>query len=220
MTYNYPAYDPQSSPTTFYDAYDCVAEGTTHAIEMAIGNRQRFSPRALAKMSGTTPQGNSFEKVVDTINAQGMIPYELWPDLDVFDETTYYAEITQSVLNQAVRTNVKILPYNLTKFPTVLMLQISPIVTHFVVTKDNFTYFDSYLPAVKNINYPVIGRWGIEVTMSNVLLVNNKGEYGFFVPATNDATLIDKSLNYDYPLPVVPGTQQVDWPNVKADITV
>lgn len=59
-----------------------------------------------------------------------------------------------------------------------------------------------------------------EPKMSNVKLVNNKGEWGFLVPATTEDALIDKALNFGYPLATKEDGKKVDWGNIKADIVI
>jgi hypothetical protein len=56
--------------------------------------------------------------------------------------------------------------------------------------------------------------------MSNVKLVKNGNEYAFYVPATGEAALIDKALNFGYPLPTKNDGKEVDWPNVRPDYTL
>ncbi len=56
--------------------------------------------------------------------------------------------------------------------------------------------------------------------MSNVKLVKNGSEYGFFLPATNEQAMIDKANNFGYALPTINNGSQVDWANVKPDITL
>lgn len=82
--------------------------------------------------------------------------------------------------------------------------------------------WDSYNPNLKSLTHPIKWAYIIKLVpknMSNVKLVKNGGEYGFYLPATNEQSMIDKANNFGYPLPVVNGTA-VDWPNVKPDITI
>jgi hypothetical protein len=63
------------------------------------------------------------------------------------------------------------------------------------------------------------------ILMTNVKLVqitkpDGTKELGYYLPATSEATLIDKALNFDYPLPTINNGANVDWPNVKPDISV
>lgn len=57
-------------------------------------------------------------------------------------------------------------------------------------------------------------------TMTNVKLVKNGSEYAFYIPATQESTLIDKALNFGYPLPTKNDGQSVDWDNLKPDIVI
>jgi len=56
--------------------------------------------------------------------------------------------------------------------------------------------------------------WAINLiknkTMSNVKLVKNGNEYGFFVPASNEVSLIDKGMNFGMDIPTA-GENKVDW---------
>ncbi len=56
--------------------------------------------------------------------------------------------------------------------------------------------------------------------MSNVKLVKNGSEYGFFLPATNEQAMIDKANNFGYALPTINNGGNVDWQNVKPDIII
>jgi len=56
--------------------------------------------------------------------------------------------------------------------------------------------------------------------MSNVLLVQKGKEYGFYLPATNDQSLIDKALNFGVPVPTTDNGAKIDWANLKPDIVI
>ena len=56
--------------------------------------------------------------------------------------------------------------------------------------------------------------------MSNAKLVKKGSEYGFYLPKTNEQTLIDTALNLGYPLPTLNDGTVVDWANVKPDIEI
>ncbi|MFP5260999.1 MAG: hypothetical protein ACLGJB_03735 [Blastocatellia bacterium] len=63
-----------------------------------------FSDRFIAKMSGTTQQGNSMQKVADTIRNCGLVPENVWPapfrqQNPPFTWSEYYKEIPQEVKN-------------------------------------------------------------------------------------------------------------------------
>lgn len=56
-----------------------------------------FSDRFTAKMSGTTPQGNSVQKVWDSIKHDGLVPESMWPSGGTKKWTEYYQEIPQEI---------------------------------------------------------------------------------------------------------------------------
>lgn len=59
-----------------------------------------LSDRFLAKMSGTTYQGNSLTKVADTIRHYGIVPEKVWPWSDnITTWNQYYAAVPQSVID-------------------------------------------------------------------------------------------------------------------------
>ena len=60
-------------------------------------NKLNISDRAIAKMSGTTAQGNSLIKVWDTVNNEGVLPETDWPFLDTMSFDEYYSEIPQNL---------------------------------------------------------------------------------------------------------------------------
>ena len=67
----------------------------------SITRKKEISPRALGKMSGTTRQGNSQNKVAETARLQGLIPKSDWDIKDGMTWDEYYAEIPQSLLDKA-----------------------------------------------------------------------------------------------------------------------
>lgn len=160
-----PEYDNQHSTAGSADAFDCVSEAITHAIEMMMAKRgikMRYSPRALAKLSNTTPQGNSVAAVVGAVQKYGMIPYQAWPDLEEFTWDEYYAEIPQGVIDmgKSFPYNVYLTTPNFENDPVLLEIISAiiitptgprPSMTHFVVQFNDTQYFDSYMPDIKNI---------------------------------------------------------------------
>lgn len=56
------------------------------------------------------------------------------------------------------------------------------------------------------------------IIMSNVMLYKRGNEYGFVLPTTKEDALIDKALNFGYPLPTTDNGTKVDWANVKPEI--
>jgi len=58
-----------------------------------------FSDRYIAKLSGTTPQGNSYTGVGDAIRKYGLVPENFWKFNDAFDWNQYYSDILPSVIS-------------------------------------------------------------------------------------------------------------------------
>src|SRR3990167_6387689 len=75
------------------DSINCVAFATTEQIEAyerkAFGERNNYSDRFVALISGTTPQGNDPAKVYNAIREFGLVPEEMcpWsPDIQSIEE--------------------------------------------------------------------------------------------------------------------------------------
>lgn len=56
-----------------------------------------FSDRFTAKLSGTTPLGNTLQNVWDSIRKDGLVPESLWPSAGHESWTSFYSEIPQEV---------------------------------------------------------------------------------------------------------------------------
>lgn len=102
---------PENQSTHLVDTMACVTFSCLNVIEtqykFLTGKDINFSDRFIAKLSGTTHQGNSVQNVLDTINEYGLVLEEDWPtDLD-FNWDQYYAPIPQEVLNKA-RKDLKV----------------------------------------------------------------------------------------------------------------
>src|SRR5690242_6166491 len=81
------------------DSMACVTFSCLNVIETQYkfftGKDINFSDRFIAKLSGTTPQGNSVQRVLDTINQYGLVLEEEWPTYPDFVWDDYYAPIPQ-----------------------------------------------------------------------------------------------------------------------------
>lgn len=58
------------------------------------------------------------------------------------------------------------------------------------------------------------------LSMTNVKIIKNGSEYAFYVPATNEASMIDKALNYGLQIPTKEGGTKIDWEHFSPDITL
>ncbi len=66
-----------------------------------VNGNFNFSERALAKMSGTTPAGNTFQAVADCARNQGLLPYRDWVYTQDMTFDQFYAPIPQALLDKA-----------------------------------------------------------------------------------------------------------------------
>lgn len=62
-------------------------------------NRVTFSDRYIAKLSGTTHDGNSLKSPIDTIRTKGLVPKSLLPKTDTMTWDEYYQDIPQNLLD-------------------------------------------------------------------------------------------------------------------------
>lgn len=103
-----PTFEPQSeaTPTGEFDAMACVSFSALNCLETLFNRKYSFdknySDRFLAKMSGTTPNGNDFSTVADTIQSAGDVPETEWPYPPDASWQTYYADIPENVKTDAL----------------------------------------------------------------------------------------------------------------------
>lgn len=198
--------------TPYADADNCTEQALCHAIWMMTGFRA--SPRALAWMVDVTPAGSEVSKAVDVANKRGLIPYDLWPTPDNFTWDSYYEDIPQSVLDQAVPVKIELIPTDVTQSPLLVELEFNPNASfpgpyHLVAQFSPTQYFDSErwnndTSTVRDLNFlgtKVIWSSSIKLTlknMSNTKFIHKKGsqEYAFIVPAMSEESMKDKALNY------------------------
>lgn len=233
--------DVQNSRSADFEA--CVSYSAVHIAEMLIkknlGQFWEFSERYLAKMADTQPWGNSLDNVVNAIKDHGLATTDVWPELtystnyEDIDWATYYADIPLPVQKKAYPFIIKSfrkltageVPAALNAAPLWTMVKTGSGQSHAVAQISDTQFFDSYQITVKNFSdgYQIQSQYQLILTptlMTNSKLVSNKGEFGFYIPAKDEQALIDKSLNLGYPLPLANNGQSIDWPNVKADITI
>jgi len=80
------------------DTMACVSFSLLNCIEtqeyFLTGKQVNYSDRWLAKISGTTKQGNYLVSVAEAVNQYGLVREESWlpPDLDNYTWEQYYAE--------------------------------------------------------------------------------------------------------------------------------
>jgi hypothetical protein len=93
-----------------FETMACVTYSALNSIETQLkflqGWTPNFSDRYIAKMSGTTPQGNHLWKVADTIRLEGLVLESEWPTPPSFSWDTYYAEVPETVKAKAVKYDI------------------------------------------------------------------------------------------------------------------
>lgn len=89
-----------------FDSMACVSYSLLDCLEVQLRQQaaeRNNSDRFLAKMSGTTPQGNSLSRVADTFRISGDVIEDRWPASDDFDWSAYYSAIPQDVIDKAAK---------------------------------------------------------------------------------------------------------------------
>lgn len=184
------------------DNMDCVAEATNNVGEIQIkqqtGQEVNFSDRFLAKMSGTTTQGNWVYIVLDTWRKIGCVLEEEWPRPPSPNYTwnDYYASIPQFIVDRApsqsihkydlqyevVGNTADAIRYHLKHAPLMVTLP-GHEVAGVVLSADNktLTYLDSYDPFIKTrpiSDIDWIYKAVLTVKQTNHMqLVNDNGTY-------------------------------------------
>lgn len=150
------------------DVMACVTFSCESSLEIQekqqTGVEPNWSDRFIAKLSGTTPQGNYLDKVADTVRKIGLVKEEEWPTPPNFSWNSYYAEIPQEVINKAVIREImygEVVPgeselrHHLKQCPIQIVIPV-PHPNHAVVAVaiegSTVYYFDSYSPFLKTIN--------------------------------------------------------------------
>lgn len=155
-----------------FDTMGCVSFSANSLCEIQImhqTNQQvNFSDRFLAKMSGTTPEGNYLYLVGDTLRNIGGVLEEEWPKPPETTATwaSYYSEIPQFVIDRAkkqFRDKYKIetewvgntadaIRYHLKHAPLQFVIPGHAIAGIMLAADNNkVSYLDSYDPYIKTI---------------------------------------------------------------------
>lgn len=166
-----PPGEPQYS--TVADSMGCVSFSNNNVAEISLkqqGIDVNFSDRFLAKMSNTTPTGNSFGIVEDACRHFGRIQENEWPVPQSFNWDTFYTDIPQEVKNKAVfyqenyefiSADVATLQYHLKQSPLQIAIPL-PHPNHAVVLVyiDGTTayYFDSYPGSTNYLKTMDVGK--------------------------------------------------------------
>lgn len=185
------------------DTMACVSFSMNNALEIQhkflTGSEINFSDRFLAKISGTTPQGNYLYKVADAVRKTGLVTEDIWPAPDHYTWATYYADIPQDVMDQAKKIDMNYEWLTPSKDELVKALKQAPVQivipepypNHAVVLVhiegDTAFYFDTYAPYVKSIAISKINSALKPVlnSMNQVKIAVIHGEAGIFLAASD-----------------------------------
>lgn len=155
------------------DSQSCVSFSACNSLEIQhkfiTGTEANFSDRWIAKMSGTTRQGNSLGVVADTIRHYGMVKEESYPTPPSYTFDEYHAPITSGLLKVLQEEGQEFLSkWNIqfeyvaaTKDEMMKHIKQSPLqiiipghaVVEFLCEEDISNYFDTYNPFQKQTPY-------------------------------------------------------------------
>jgi hypothetical protein len=155
------------------DSMACVSFSLSNSLEIQArkltGQSYNWSDRFLAKMSGTTQQGNYLYKVADAVRTFGLVNEATWPVPGNFDWNSFYSSIPQTVIEKGKREFPFSIAYEfITPDKATLLhhLQHAPIqitipgaapqhaVCLVAIVGDVYYYYDSYGPFLKSMSTP------------------------------------------------------------------
>lgn len=230
-----PTLEKQKDPI---ETFACVTFSHNNALETQykfFGIDVNFSDRFLAKMSGTTQNGNWCDRVADTARTIGLVLESEWPNnpkAQSWDE--YYKEIPQEIKNKAVKqpiqyesisTDIATLKYHLKQSPIQITIPgVHPYHAVCLVHIDNKNmayYLDHYNMQIGERDATDIATalkivLNKSTTMTNSLIVKNGSEFGIYDPATSEDGLVTLMRNRGIPVPLT-ADGKLDWSKVKVD---
>jgi hypothetical protein len=202
------------------DVMACVTFSDMNSLEtqniQQTGKELNFSDRFIAKLSGTTHDGNYLDKVADTVRNLGVVMESDYAAPANFTWDSYYSEVPQDVLKKALKVNMAyefctgtadVLSYHLKQAPIqIVITKASPnhAVLLLAIKGSTAYYFDSYYPYIKSIDVSNVYNSALKIVLKGIQPMSNTefvhkvgtGEFGFYVPATSEESVKDKALNY------------------------
>ena len=186
-----PHAEDQFSHVVPRDSDACVSYSTVHVIEsfikQTLGLDIQFSERFLAKMSGTTLAGNTFENVFNTLRQYGLCLDTDWPEPTQFTWEEYYAPIPPEVIakGQELFKYVDIGPWKQIDLDNLAeALKDAPLVmftpagtpTHAREVLSVSQVFDTYPPYVEALPDSIYGFYQMSLTPKNQMqLIRDNG---------------------------------------------
>ncbi len=187
------------------DSLSCVSFSACNAIEAQIkfltGHEINFSDRWLAKMSGTTIEGNWLYKVGDTVRQYGLVLETDYPTPPNYTFNEYHADIPQPLYDTLKekataflrKWDVKTEFVPATKADMLKHLKHAPLqivipghaILNFLCEEDVVNYFDTYAPHEKKTPYRNVQAAYKYVltpkTMAKKFIINDGGKIGVAV---------------------------------------
>lgn len=195
----------------FVDSQACVTFSCLNVLEtqykFLTGKDINFSDRFIAKVSGTTVQGNSVQRVLDAINQYGLVLEADYSAPKDFTWDTYYAPIPNEVYLKADKS-LKV-AYEFHQPNSDFAKELKHVPFEMIIEAQNPYHsvqmanvtqeFDSYSPYLKPqssiyITTKIILK-GVKVTNAQFVHKTGTQEYGFYLPALSVDAVKDKALN-------------------------
>lgn len=156
-----------------FETMACVSFSACNSCETQVkyqtGIEENYSDRWIAKMSGTTAEGNYLYKVGDTIRKYGMVKESSYPTDKNMNWATYYQDIPPAKLAELIaegkewlkKWDVKTEFIEPTKAEMLKHIKHAPLqiikpghaILNFFNEAEIVHYFDTYEPYQKTINY-------------------------------------------------------------------
>lgn len=191
------------------DSMACVSFSLINCIEtqeyFLTGKKVNYSDRWLAKISGTTKQGNYLISVADAVNQYGLVREESWPKPDNYTWEEFYADPeptkrkelfadgqkwlkTHKFEYEWLTTNRDVILKHLKQCPLQILLP-GHAVENFYTYTEAVNYLDSYEPFLKqtmrstltDVFKPYLTIMDLQLINDNgtIYLVGDKGKLGF-----------------------------------------
>jgi hypothetical protein len=189
-----PTAEKQANPN---ETMACTTFATLNSLEIQekqqTGIEPNWSDRFIAKLSGTTHQGNFSDNPPEAVRKYGLVKESDYPNPYGFNWGTFYAEIPQSVKDKAIAKDIlyeSIVPgeselrYHLKQCPPVIVIP-EPNPNHEVclvhIENGLAYYFDSYPPYLKTIAINKI-HYALKIVLKgkmndNIKIFKNGSEY-------------------------------------------
>jgi hypothetical protein len=211
------------------DSMSCVTFSALNSIEMQekllTGTQPNYSDRWIAKMSGTTKEGNYLYKVADTIRQYGLVLEEDYPTPATYTFEEYHADIPEPLLTELKAKGQEWLKTHSIAYEWIDAYIVSELQKHLkhaplqvvipghaIVEIDNMDslmkYYDTYEPFIKQrAQNSITSALKIVLTvnnMSNVKILKDENSPLLVIalPITNQEALKSLGMNFGITIPL------------------